>query len=69
MLDLLDAFADSADEVQFLKALDRLAPATTTIVLGTPVTPRQSPSLSRTVVGLDLDDLEPSALDRKDALA
>jgi RND superfamily putative drug exporter len=69
MLDLLDAFADSADEAQFLKALDRLAPATTTIVLGTPVAPRRSPILSRSVVKLDLDELKHSALDRKDALA
>ncbi len=69
MLDLLDAFADTTDEAKFLKALDRLAPATTTIVLGTPVAPRQSPVLSRPVVALDLDDLELSALDRKDALA
>jgi putative drug exporter of the RND superfamily len=69
MLDLLDAFADSADEAEFLRALDRLAPATTTIVLGTPVAPRRAPSLSRTVVNLDLDDIALSVLDRKGALA
>ena len=69
MLDLLDAFADSADEGEFLRALDRLAPATTTIVLGTPVAPRRTPPLSRTVVSLDLDDLRLSDLDRKGALA
>jgi RND superfamily putative drug exporter len=69
MLDLLDAFADSADEAEFLRALDRLAPATTTIVLGTPVAPRSSPSISRTVVNLDLDDLRLPVLDRKGALA
>ena len=69
MLDLLDAFADSADEAEFLRALDRLAPATTTIVLGTPVAPRRTPPLSRTVVSLDLDDLRLSDLDRKGALA
>ena len=69
MLDLLDAFADPTDEAEFLRALDRLAPATTTIVLGTPVAPRRTPALSREVVNLDLDDLRLSVLDRKDALA
>jgi RND superfamily putative drug exporter len=69
MLDLLDAFANPADEVEFLRALDRLAPATTTIVLGTPVAPRVAPVLARQVVNLDLDELRISTLDRKDALA
>ena len=68
MLDLLDAFADPADEVEFLRALDRLAPATTTIVLGTPVAPRIAPDLHRVVASLSLDDLRVSALDRKGAL-
>jgi putative drug exporter of the RND superfamily len=68
MLDLLDAFADPADEAEFLRALDRLAPATTTIVLGTPAAPRMTPSFSRTVTLLDLDDLRLPVLDRKGAL-
>ena len=68
MLDLLDAFADSADEMKFLRALDRLAPATTTIVLGTPIAPRKAPALTREVLFLNLDDLRLPVLDRKGAL-
>jgi RND superfamily putative drug exporter len=68
MLDLLDAFADPADEAEFLRALDRLAPATTTIVLGTPVAPRIAPQLDRVVVSLDLDALRQATLDRKGVL-
>jgi RND superfamily putative drug exporter len=69
MLDLLDAFTDSADEAEFLRALDRLAPATTTIVLGTPVAPRSAPSLRREIQNLDLDTLATPVLDRKGVLA
>jgi RND superfamily putative drug exporter len=56
MLDLLDGFADSAEESQFLVALDRLAPATTTIVLGAPVAPRafDHSTVSREVETVDL---------------
>jgi RND superfamily putative drug exporter len=68
MLDLLDAFADPADEAAFLLALDRLAPATTTIVLGAPAAPREKPALAREVVHLDLDELRLPSFDRKGAL-
>jgi RND superfamily putative drug exporter len=67
MLDLLDAFANPRDEVRFLAALDRLAPATTTIVLGAPVAPRVAPDLARPVVNLDLDELSLAPLDRNGA--
>jgi RND superfamily putative drug exporter len=69
MLDLLDAFADPGDEAAFLAALDRLAPATTTIVLGQPNAsrPANTSSVSRKVVRLDLDDIRATNLDRKGA--
>ena len=69
MLDLLDAFADSAEESRFLCALDRLAPATTTIVLGTPVAPRafKHSAITRRVDLLDLDALRPLATNGKGA--
>jgi putative drug exporter of the RND superfamily len=62
MLDLLDAFADSSDEAEFLLALDRLTPATTTIVLGTPLPPRAAipGDYSREILNLDLDELPAS---------
>ncbi len=69
MLDLLDAFADPSDEAGFLVALDRLAPATTTILLGSPVSTKtaRDASLSREIVQLDLDQLATPPLERKDA--
>jgi putative drug exporter of the RND superfamily len=71
MLDLLDAFADAREETAFLCALDRLAPATTTIVLGTPIQPRafDTSAVSRAVETVDLSLLRAHALDRKAALA
>jgi RND superfamily putative drug exporter len=56
MLDQLDAFADPGDEAAFLRALDLLAPETTTIVLGTPVSPRdfETAGIRRPVVRLNL---------------
>jgi putative drug exporter of the RND superfamily len=71
MLDLLDAFADSAEESRFLCALDKLAPSTTTILLGTPVRPRafDTASIDRNVVNLDLDNFDALALDGKGALS
>jgi RND superfamily putative drug exporter len=70
MLDLLDAFADSRDEAAFLRALDRLAPATTTIIVGTPSATRagDTSSVTRSVQRLNLDDLHLANLDRKGAL-
>jgi RND superfamily putative drug exporter len=70
MLDLLDAFADPGDEARFLVALDRLAPATTTILLGSPLSTKtaRSATLSREVVQLDLDQLAAPPLLAKDAI-
>jgi RND superfamily putative drug exporter len=70
MLDLLDAFADPSDEATFLAALDRLAPATTTIVLGQPSAVRSSDTTAvhREVVRLNLDKLGATSFDRKGAL-
>ena len=70
MLDLLDAFADPGDEAEFLLALNRLAPATTTIVLGTPRPPHSAfpRDYGREILNLDLDELAASAPTRKGAL-
>lgn len=70
MLDLLDAFADATDEAKFLVALDRLAPATTTILLGSPLSAKSSNDahLSREIVRLDLDRLAATTLVGKDAV-
>jgi RND superfamily putative drug exporter len=74
MLDLLDAFADPRDELAFLAALDRLAPATTTIILGSPTpapadaTSSVVSSVDRSIVRLSLDDLTSTNLDRKAVL-
>jgi putative drug exporter of the RND superfamily len=69
MLDLLDAFADPREESEFLVALDRLAPATTTIVLGTPLPPRADfpEGYGREILNLDLDRLAAPTLTRKGA--
>jgi len=70
MLDLLDAFADPDEGLLFLHALDRLAPATTTILLGTPVEPRSFDAgvLSREIKKIDLYELRTAHLDPKDAV-
>ena len=70
MLDLLDAFADPHDEAAFLAALDHLAPATTTIILGQPVSVRGADfsALHRHVDLLDLDALRAANLEKKGAL-
>ncbi|TBN56030.1 MMPL family transporter [Glaciihabitans arcticus] len=66
MLDQLDAFASTEDERAFITAIDLLAPATTTVVIGTPV-PARALDVSmarREVAVLDLDEshqLEASA--------
>lgn len=79
-LDQLDAFADPRDESSFLAAIDRLAPATTTVVLGTPLPPRAlgQATTVRPVSVLDLygldashpdpDPSDPRSFDRKGAL-
>jgi RND superfamily putative drug exporter len=71
MLDLLDAFADPHEEAEFLVALDRLAPATTTIVLGTPLPPRAAfpRDYGRVILNLDLDQPAVSISTRKGALS
>ena len=66
MLDQLDAFATSDDETAFLRALDALAPSTTTIVIGTPLPARAVDTAAagmRPVVIIDLYDTEPLALE------
>ena len=59
-LNQLDAFASPGDEQAYLAALDRLAPSTATIVLGTPVPTRASdiPGTHRPVSTIDLSSLE-----------
>ncbi len=58
MLDQLDPFANPDDEAAFLVALTALAPATTTLVLGTPVPPRATRVASdRHRVDIDLYSL------------
>jgi RND superfamily putative drug exporter len=57
MLDQLDAFASEHDEAAFITAVRHLAPATTTVVLGTPLPPRATVTSDfdeRTIVQIDL---------------
>ena len=61
MLDQLDTFSSTDDEASFLAAIHLLAPATTTVVVGTPVPTRavDAPHTgSRTVQLIDLYTLE-----------
>jgi RND superfamily putative drug exporter len=60
MLDQLDTFALADDETAYIRAVSRLAPATTTIVLGTPVPVR--PSSTTTSDGRPLGTIDLSAL-------
>jgi RND superfamily putative drug exporter len=57
VLDLLDAFGDPRDEDAFLRAIDRLAPASTTLLVALPSRERdpEALSLARTVTRVDLD--------------
>lgn len=68
MLDQLDPFANPEDETAFRHAIDRLAPATTTLVIGTPFPARLADadgrSVSRPVVQIDLYSLAPEGLIR-----
>jgi RND superfamily putative drug exporter len=50
ILDTLDSFSDAADAADFLRVLDRLAPATTTLVVGSPDVHRARPDLSRSLL-------------------
>lgn len=67
MLNQLDSFASSADEAAFITAVRTLAPATTTVVIGTPLPARASaidePG-KRPVVEIDLYSLSPEGLVR-----
>jgi len=58
MLDQLDSFANPEDEAAFITAVSRLAPSTTTIVIGTPLPARALDAISdRTTVAIDLYSL------------
>ena len=58
MLDQLDSFASSGDEEAYVAAISRLAPATTTLVIGTPVPSRATDIRSdRPLVAIDLYEL------------
>ncbi|MGV8884358.1 MAG: MMPL family transporter [Microbacteriaceae bacterium] len=70
MLDQLDAFAYPEDEAAFLRALDQLAPASTTIIVGTPVPVRALASVQaglRPIVVLDLYHDTPQAVESRPA--
>jgi RND superfamily putative drug exporter len=62
MLDQLDPFSEERDEAAFFEAIRRLAPATTTVVVGTPV-PARATNASN-VVHLDLYSLTTQGLSR-----
>jgi RND superfamily putative drug exporter len=64
MLDQLDPFANPEDEAAFRFAIDRLAPATTTVVIGTPFPARLVDSDARPVIQIDLYSLAPEGLVR-----
>ncbi len=53
MLDQLDRFGE-VDGAAFVRAIDLLAPASTTVVIGTPEGPTQLPPTDRPVVRVDL---------------
>lgn len=64
MLDQLDAFANEEDEAAFVTAVRTLAPATTTIVVGTPLPARTRSTGDRALVEIDLYSLSPEGLAR-----
>lgn len=64
MLDQLDPFASDEEERAFLTAVAALAPATTTVVVGTPVPSRCDTVAGRQVVAVDLYSLSPKGLVR-----
>lgn len=64
MLDQLDAFASDEEEAAFVSAVARLAPATTTLVIGTPIPARFGSVTDRTVVTIDLYSLSSEGLVR-----
>jgi len=54
MLDQLDPFSSDEDERAYVSAVAKLAPATTTLVFGTPVPTRCDHAADRQVVAIDL---------------
>jgi RND superfamily putative drug exporter len=65
MLDQLDTFAEPADETAYLRAVCRLAPASTTVVVGTPLpvrTTNPQTSDGRALAVIDLTALQGAAL-------
>ncbi|MCU1558587.1 MAG: family transporter [Microbacteriaceae bacterium] len=61
VLNQLDTFARADDETAFLSAICRLAPATTTLVIGTPVAVRSAPAVasgSRPIAAIDFASLD-----------
>ena len=67
MLDQLDSFAIEEDEAAFFTAVRHLAPATTTVVMGTPIPARAASVGStglRALVEIDLYSLSPEGLVR-----
>jgi RND superfamily putative drug exporter len=64
MLDQLDSFASDEEETAFVTAVARLAPATTTLVIGTPVPSRCAAVADRAVVAVDLYSLSTEGLVR-----
>lgn len=67
MLDQLDPFAGTEDDADFVTAVCRLAPATTTVVIGTPVPARASGLTTvgeRPVIDIDLYSLSQEGLVR-----
>ncbi len=64
MLDQLDSFANDDEETAFVSAVARLAPATTTLVIGTPIPTRCDTVADRTVIAIDLYSLSTEGLVR-----
>ena len=61
MLDQLDPFANPEDEAAFIAAINALAPATTTLVVGTPLPGRATDVASnRPRIDIDLYSLSAS---------
>ena len=64
MLDQLDSFGSDEEESAFVAAVARLAPATTTLVIGTPVPSRCDSVADRHLVSVDLYSLSTEGLVR-----
>ena len=64
MLDQLDPFASDEEETAYVSAVARLAPATTTLVIGTPLPSSCDSVADRAVVAVDLYSLSQEGLVR-----